>query len=229
MKTNVFILAMMSLSMLSYGQENGRSVIEEVQITPPEYRGTGPAMSGSERNPFETYLEAALQYPGKEPIIGTEVIRFNVGPAGELSNFRIVNSLSDEIDTEVLRALEGTSGFWEPGSINGKAVTLEREVSIVFKPWSGYSLTRTARTYLMKGNKWMYERGNPLRALRYYNLAVKLLPNEESILAARSYCHHKLGNKEGATRDHTRLMALTNGYEGHRTTFDYRITLASSK
>ena len=51
---------------------------------------------------------------------------------------------------------------------------------------------------------------NPKKALKYFNKAIRLLPKEESILAARSLCRYELGDEKGAIEDYNRIIASKN-------------------
>ena len=102
-----------------------------------------------------------------------------------------------------------------PGLIKGEAAAMEKEVSLVFKPHPDYDLVGEAKTYAEKGSKILLIKKNPERALKYFNEAVKLLPNEVSILVARSRCKFDLGDESGAREDYRRINTLRNSGDYH--------------
>ena len=79
---------------------------------------------------------------------------------------------------------------------------------MVFKPSEQYDLVAAAKKYQEKANVRMFEKEDPKSALKFYNQAIRLLPNEESLLAARSLCRYNLGDIQGALQDMERNMAL---------------------
>ena len=53
------------------------------------------------------------------------------------------------------------------------------------------------------------KKNNLEKALRLYNRAIVLLPNEENLLAMRSLCNYRLGNKMDAQKDWARLNKIS--------------------
>jgi tetratricopeptide (TPR) repeat protein len=218
MKTKLMFLVAITLSTMAFGQSQTQKssqnkLLAELSISPPEFSIGEPIWQDHEIGSINNYLEAFVLYPGgssNERRIGTEVVQFTVNHNGEVGDFHIINSISSDIDNEVIRVLSTTGGMWKPGTINGKAIAMEREVSLVFKPHGNYDMFGAAKEYQDKGNNMLFVQKNPKRALKYFNKAFNLLPSEESILAARSLCKYELGDKEGAIQDYTRVMALNN-------------------
>ena len=120
----------------------------------------------------------------------------------------MVNSVSPECDREVMRILEATNGKWKAGTTNGNPAEMETEVSVVFCQGSVKNMVATAKNYQKKGNKWLMEKNNPQKAVQYYNRAIVLLPNEESLLAMRSICYFQLGDENQAFADCERIKYL---------------------
>ena len=69
---------------------------------------------------------------------------------------------------------------------------MNQEVSVIFKPSESYDLIAVAKKYQEKANSRMFEKEDPKSALKFCNQAIRLLPNEESLLAARSLCRYNL-------------------------------------
>jgi hypothetical protein len=54
----------------------------------------------------------------------------------------------------------------------------------------------------------MQIKGNPKKAVRFYNEALNYMPNEKNILAARMNCRQEMGDVKGAEQDQLRLQKL---------------------
>lgn len=211
MKTKVIYAATTAFFMFTFGQVCAQLFLEETKITPPVFPANTNEVHGTIATSINTYLVANVGFPThstRNHWAGTEVIRFEVSEKGNLTSFQVISSISPEIDSEVLRVLETTSGEWIPGTIDGKPYPMSREVSIVFKPYSGFDLVKTTRELQEKGNEILFVKKNPKRALNYYNRAAKLLPYEESILAGRCLCKYRLGDEEGYKEDLERILAI---------------------
>lgn len=65
-----------------------------------------------------------------------------------------------------------------------------------------------ASRYLKHGNELLFAKANPKKALKYYDLGINLLPNNENLLYARALCRSKLGDMKGADHDWNRLKEL---------------------
>ena len=216
MKTNAILLLSMIMSSLTYGQMNPQFQLEEMQITPPEFPSLETADLDLKVRSIHDYLRINVRNPqdyNEGSLPGTEVVAFVVMPSGELTDFRVINSVSSAIDEEMIRVLKETSGSWIPGLINGDPVAMGREVSVVFRPHPNYDIVRKAKAFTKKGSKMHLVKKNPERALNYFNVAVRLLPNEVNILAARSLCKYELGDELGAREDYQRINTLRNTVE----------------
>ena len=216
MKPKVFsisltVILIMTVAHMSAQERLNERGILPIYITPPIFPATEVVVHGQEAASINEYLFQHVEYPlatAQKHYMGTEVVRFKVSAEGELSSYEVINSVSPEIDEEVIRILATTSGNWIPGTINGIPSAQTREVSMVFKPHPKYDLVRDAREYQDKGNRMMFIKDHPGRAIKYYNRAVKLLPYEESILAARCLCRYEMGDQKGALEDLDRIIAL---------------------
>jgi len=104
--------------------------------------------------------------------------------------------------------LEITAGMWIPGTVNGEPVTMEKEISVVFKISEKSDFVAKAKSNLELGNKILFENKNPDKALKYFDKSIKLLPNDETLLAVRGLCKYEMGDIEGAKNDWNRLKIL---------------------
>jgi len=83
---------------------------------------------------FYKFLAHTLRYPSaarEKNIQGKVFVMFVVEKDGSLSTFKILKSLSDDIDKEAVRALE-LSPKWEPGLLSGHPVRTYYTVPISF-------------------------------------------------------------------------------------------------
>ena len=214
MKTHVISITFTAILALIFSPIHAQNPVEELQNTPPKFPAKEVLVHGQTAGSIDEYLKQHVLYPAGSAhnhLLGTEVIQFEVSPTGTLSSYQVINSVSREIDEEVIRVLETTSGNWVPGTLDGVPFSQIREVSLVFKPNEDYDLVAHAREFQDQGNRMMFLKKDPKRALKYYNQAIMLLPSEESFLAARCCCKCELGDKQGALQDLERIMALNPG------------------
>jgi TonB family protein len=207
MKKSVIFLAGMVITMIVAGQN---PKIEDDLVTTPKFNGAETFVQGSYFASVDDFLSHTVEYP-QEAVTGgfqgTGVVEFVVTSSGEVSGFNIINSVSSEIDEEVMRAVKLTSGMWIPGSVNGEPADMKQEVAVTFKLNPTNDFVAMAKDYLKQGNK-MLLKGNTRKALDYYDKAVTVLPNEVALLAARGMCRYQLGDAHGAAADCKRLISL---------------------
>jgi TonB family protein len=215
MKSKVVFLFLMILSTYTFGQDL-KVDVEEVRVTPPIFVGIEKAVPKVESHgKLESYILKEIQYPPKAIDWlkeGTEVVQFVVTPEGKLEDFKIINSLSYDIDNEVIRALKTTDGLWKPGFNNDKPVAMEHEISVVFKIGDeGVALTdfkKMGQLYFQKGGNLLLIKDKPKRALKNYDQGIVMLPNDKSLLLMRGLARYETGDKDGAMRDWKRIKAL---------------------
>lgn len=221
MKTKIIFLACLIISSIAFGQnqkvEDLKNVLEnsEVKVTNPTFTGIENILSFQENKELSTiadYLKKNMIYPENSKEYyeeGTEVVQFVVTPTGELTDFVVINSVSREIDEEIVRVLKTTEGMWIPGSNNADAVPMKKEVSLVFKGEdSRTNFLRAATNYYNKGSNKFLVKGKVKSALREYNKAMMLKPYDKSLLLMRGLCRYSAGDKEGAHQDWIRLKSL---------------------
>ena len=109
-------------------------------------------------------------------------------------------------DKAVIRALEATHGMWNPGTNNGHPVTMEKEVTVVFK-FKGTEMYKTAQSYALRADKALKE-GNYSRAIKLYNKAFVFCPNYPSYIYQRGLARYYSGDQKGAINDFERTAAL---------------------
>ena len=217
MKTSIICVMCLFSSIIAFGQSQVTG--EQITCTPPKFTGIKSIIPIiQEKFPtIDDYLRKNVTYPERSQELfqqGTEVVKFMVTPNGELANVEIINSVSREIDYEVIRTLHTTNGMWKPGNNNGVPATMEKEVSIVFRlEDSPSSFNELGRKYFTTGADLLFKHQSPKKALKYFDKGLMLLPNEKGMLALRGLSRFELGDKGGALRDWSRIKDL-GGLEG---------------
>lgn len=206
MKTSLFVVAGMLIAAIATGQNRE---LKTIDVTPPSFKN-------EVTKSIDDYLREHVEYPAEArnwKLQGTEVIQFTVTPEGKLTDFEVLNSVSSEIDKEVIRTLETSSGKWVAGTINGEKVSMETEVSLAFMLNPNDNFTEMAKWNLRKGNELLFIKEQPKKALRFFDYAINLLPDNETIHAVRGLCKYRLGDENGANRDWDRanLLAARKG------------------
>jgi len=211
-KTKILILFMI-VAFFSTGQDLKKTnILRDVDVTPPVFtgiKGTVEVLNEVETTSIYDYLGAKVQYPKESENRwreGTTVIQFTVLPNGELDNFQVINSVSFDIDSEVIRVLKSSDGMWKPGQNNGTPVAMEKEVAITFQMEYSNHL-RLAQKLFRRGNKKLLK-NKPQKALRLFDRAFVLQPFSEPLLFARGITRFNVGNEMGACEDWNRLKSL---------------------
>jgi len=192
------------LIFLLIGNDLFSQLLNEVKITPPSY-------TSSRYDNLNTLLRSSLNYPASamaNDIQGTEVIRFSVLPTGQIDNLVVVNSLTREIDEEIIHLLRQTKGDWVPGTINGVPKTMVKEISVTFVLQSYNDMLKVAQKQLQYANFLRFHKNNPRKALPYYNKVISLFPSDMGALLARGYCLEELGYVEKAKENAARIHSI---------------------
>jgi TonB family protein len=106
--------------------ENGNTYAYTIKEKLPEFKGGIPA--------FYKFLSNKLTYPSEarsRRIQGRVVISFIVDETGKLGEFKVLKSVSSDLDTEALRVM-ALSPKWQPGIQNGRPVKVLYSVPIMF-------------------------------------------------------------------------------------------------
>jgi len=219
-KSTGFILLFLIFSVVTFGQENKQfsDEINGVNVSPPTFAGILVEQQ-KELGSINEYLMNHIEYPEKaqeKAQEGTEVVQFVVTTKGEVADFNIINSVSPEIDQEVIRVLKTTSKMWKPGLNNGTPVAMEKEISAAFylnmkgihDPDVTNDFANLAKHYFNRAGKMFFIREKNMRALKYYDKAVRYMPNDKALLVNRGMCRYELGNEDGACQDWNRIKDL---------------------
>ncbi len=235
MKTILILLMCIMFSMITLGQEKN---LVGASITPPQFlgvKGIYPVAAQDAPGTIENYMSTNIQFPEKaieQLTQGTCVVEFLVTEKGTLADFKVLNSVSREIDDEVIRVLKTTDGMWKPSLFNDKEpVAMTREISVAFKNTELGNYTNfivLGRKYFSKGSDLFFMHNDPGKALKYYDKGVVMLPKDKGLLLIRGMARYEVGNMEGACQDWNRIKALGGlesdyyldnlcGYKGYTT------------
>lgn len=220
MKKNVIFLICLILSMIAIGQNETQKMvdIDEVEVSPPKFTGIENVATYSNAENISlinNFLAKNTKYPqGAAEILleGTEVVQFTVTPSGNVTNFNVINSVSKEIDKELIRVLKSTNGMWKPGYNNGKPTEMEQEVSLIFADYNEsevvkYFVKKAVYNYT-EGSKHLFTEHKPKKAIKHYDMGIRYLPSDKGLLLLRGLCNYELGNIENAKSDWERIVTL---------------------
>jgi TonB family protein len=212
MKSRFLLATILTMTMIATA--GSPIIFAQQRITPPEFTLEGSMWENMDMDNVEEFLKQFAVYPERAKswdLVGTVIVDFVVTTEGEVTNIQVVNSVSKELDAELTRLVDGTSGMWIPGKIDGSPAPLKKEVSLTFKPDPEYDLVQVAKKEVERGNKELFDNNDPKQALDHYSKAVSLLPYEKDLLSLRSLCYYELGRKEEARRDWIRIIDLNMG------------------
>ena len=214
MKTNGFIVVFLILSSMVFAQDV--KVTDQGKTIPATFIGVKNAITNTDDSGLiNEYLDKNVVYPDmavKCSLEGTEVIKFTVSPSGMPTNFEVINSICKAIDTEVIRILKETEGMWRPAYKNGVPVESEQELSMVFtdknkSEINDYFVAR-AETFYKAGNRKLFEKNKPEKAIKLYNCGLKYLPDDKGLLLMRGISSYKLGDVANAQEDWKKVAEL---------------------
>ncbi len=222
MKTKLIIAVLLIVPFFGFGQFQEKGDIPEVQIVAPEFTGIknyNQFQNGNGLSLINDYLKSHTVYPeeaGRCLLQGTVVVKFIVTSKGEVTDFKVINSVCPLIDKEIVRVLSTSSGMWKPGLKNGELADMEQEAAMMFVVNPTYLnspveyFTKQAKRYCKRANKTLFVKHNPKKALKYYNETVRYAPYDQSCLLVRGLCRYELGDREGARSDWERVNAIGN-------------------
>lgn len=91
-------------------------------------------LRGDERTFLKEWVYQYIKYPDSaiaEGTEGTERVEFIVDKGGSVKSINIIKSLSDDIDSEVIKVLKG-SPKWKPATLNGSPVSVKIVLPVEF-------------------------------------------------------------------------------------------------
>jgi TonB family protein len=218
MKRMVVLILLATFSVAVFAQDP--VALGELKVTPPRFAGIDnvvPFLKNMETQSMGDYVSENFHYPDQMDMNideGTVIVQFKILPTGKLADFQVINSVSPEVDAEVLRVLESTNGMWIPGTSDGKPVAMKREFALLVKlggskeSAEAKDFVEIARSSFSKGCTLFLDRNKPQRALKHYDKGIRYRPNDKALLYMRGLCRYQAGNEEGARTDWHRLRDL---------------------
>jgi tetratricopeptide (TPR) repeat protein len=204
MKLSISILILAICSSLVFGQSEDASRISDLMnIVEPEFVGT------NENPGIEEFIKENLCTPIDQNIWGIEgtvVIRVNVLPTQNLSEFQVIQSVSPYFDQVVIDVLKASNGMWKPATIYGRPVAMEKEVTVVFR-FEGTNFYQAAQLNKNNGDDLMKE-GRYHRAVNSYSKALASCPVSDVLIYRRGLAKYYSGDLEGALIDFERVAYL---------------------
>ena len=204
MKLSISILILAICSSLVFGQNEDESIISGLMnIVEAEFIGT------NENAGIEEFIKENLCTTLDQTIwgtVGTVVIRMNVLPTQNLSEFQVIHSVSPHFDQAVIDVLEASNGMWKPATIYGRPVAMEKEVTVVFR-FEGNDIYQLAQLNKNKGDDLMKE-GKYNRAAKHYTKALTSCPVSDLLIYRRGLAKYYSGDLEGALIDFERVAYL---------------------
>lgn len=183
--------------------EDDFKIPDRMTVVEPAFKGVNETVG------IDEFLKEKLDYPtnaAKAGAEGTVVVQFEVRPDGTLSDVLVVNSVCPEYDDAVIKAVKASSGMWTPGTKNGQAVTMEKEMAVVFKS-EGSEMYKTAQLYAVRANKLLKE-GKYKKSIKLYNKAIVLCPDCAFTFYHRGLARYNCGDQKGAILDLQRTADL---------------------
>jgi len=212
MKTTAFLIVFTFLAFIANGQNWETNILENVDVTPPTFtgiEGTIDILNMNKTTSLQDYLVKNFEIPEKvkkNRIQGTVIVQFYVLENGNLDYFEIINSISKEIDNELIETLKATNGMWKPGHNDAIPVSMKKEVAIAFT-LERFDHTKIAQRHFQKANKKILK-GKNKRAIKFFNKAMIYRPYDKSLLFTRGLAHYNVGNQPEACKDWSRLKSL---------------------
>lgn len=205
MKKCIFFLFCIISSYIATGQEANNELLE-VKVVPPKFIYS--ENEESNRDDLYTFIQENFDFSTPELInFGTVVIRFTVTEEGNVENPKVTNSVDWDVDQALVSAIKKTSGMWRPGYNNNSPVPMQQEMTMMVK--TGFDEMQLERldlhersvSKLQKGNKLLFDKDAPRRAIKSYNYIIKMFPKEKNTYYLRGLCYYKLGKLEKAEED----------------------------
>lgn len=214
MKTKALTILGLFISLIILSQENESILLDEVNVNPPVFQAEKIESDYlTATNNLNQFISENIQYPKsaiKNHQQGIVVVDFLINENGSISNIKVINSISPELDQEVVRLIGLTNNLWRPGNNNGTFIAMDKEIAVQFM--IDYSLTdvykKQSEMYFISGTKKLFLKDNPKAALKMFNMSMKYRPFDTAVLLGRYMCYLKLGLMEEAQSDLKRINDL---------------------
>ncbi len=224
MKNYGLLLTVLLISVFTFSQN--RQLTETV-VTSPYFLGAQNENYDENSSKMNQYINMHINNENLEA--GVVVALFTINDDGSVSNISILNSVSTKTDKEVIACLEKSSGLWKPGHVDGKTVSMEKEVHVNFTDPDMPSLQELANTNLERGiMKLQLAEYNSIKynltqeqakrksarqfkkAIKYLETANKYQPQEPSIIFWQAQVYEKAGYEMQSLEKRNRFNEMTS-------------------
>ncbi|MCY1721442.1 energy transducer TonB [Prolixibacteraceae bacterium Z1-6] len=224
MKTIKMLIICICLSAYVFAQEVPPYTLSEHEASDPQFTAV---KNTDQKKSLNQYMSENFVYPEVTGLAyeGTEVVQFVVGPTGQVSDIKIINSVSPLIDKEVVRVLKKTTNMWIPGYDNGVPVPVEKELSIAVKIGETDQIalykdfSKIASMYYTKGAKTLLIKGKTKSASKFFAKAIRYKPYDKGLLFMHAICMSELGQVKSAQQVISRIEEL-GGIDVHTASLD---------
>ena len=206
MKTIKLLFICMFAAIFAHAQETVPPyTMEDVEVTPPKFTAV-KYNAVDNTNSLKTYIANNFKYDTEfgETAEGTEVIKFTVNSDGSLSDIKVVNSVSPNVDNLLTNIIGETNYMWMPGKTNGVAVAMEKEIAIQIKLGMTESaaeqrdFTEIARNHFTKGAEKLFVDRKTKRAIKCFETAARYRPYDQATMYMLALCEVDRGNIDAA-------------------------------
>lgn len=212
MKTIKILFICLIATVFAHAQDVPPYVLQEAEVTPPKFTSVN---YGQGQNMLNQFLSANIsQRAANATQEGTEVVRFVINPSGKVSNIKIINGVSPEIDREIIYALNRTDNMWQPAYENGVAVASEKEIALAITTKQRSTkevtedFTKKATTYYIKASEQLLLKNQTKKALRNFEVVARYRPYDRGTLTMLALCELELGHDQSASFYAQRLEEL---------------------
>ncbi len=207
MKKIELLFGLLIISIFSFAQNKQ---LLETTVTPPVFVGVEDYNYDENSSKIHQFVNSNIENTVLQN--GVVVVLFTIEKNGSVSNIDVLNSVSHTNDNAVVTCIEKTSGFWNPGHVDGQPVAMEKEIHVNFTDPSMPSLEEMAIYNLERGlkqyqkvefinhkfnltQKQMDEKSSRKleKAIRCLEMANKYQPQEPSIIFWQARVYEKAG------------------------------------
>lgn len=175
---------------------------KESKFLNPEYRSTqSPQYPGGEeayRHFLKVNLSDVIKTIPPNNLRNSVKISFLVDSLGQLSNFNIIQGLTEDHNKEVLRVFQSMPR-WVPGKRELSNTNMSITKVISFDKYSMKDYQRAYEIYYQGVKK--FHKGKFDKALEKFDSAIEIVPTELNFYFNRAMCSIKLNDKISACKD----------------------------
>ncbi|MDJ1479380.1 energy transducer TonB [Cytophagaceae bacterium YF14B1] len=154
---------------------------------------------------FHEYLRKGI--PEYSNVVSSDnffMATFIVDQNGKIDSIKIHKSLNKSFDKQFIKAVNSSSGYWEPAQLNGKNVNILHTETFTFITNPNFE----KQYYNYKNGVIEMQKGNYDNAIKLFNITLSSNPNDIDALYQRGICYYKIGMGDKACVDWLKIRAL---------------------